>query len=186
MRGLAESRVVQNYPLPRALLSPVVPIGWSRGLNKPQPRYCNLIRQFSGSSREPSAGPTGASIRAPDDSGERTCRETFCDLPVSKPRCATTPGRNGRSINLVREKGAAPISVYSTANKGWKEIFLRPPSVPPSPELDETLGCLSQSKAMSGSLTTTLCSDRKQVCYKREIAEHSWVQIFTVVLNLPV
>lgn len=31
-----------------------------------------------------------------------------------------------------------------------------------------------------------MCSDRKQVCYKREIAEHSLVQIFTVVLNVPV
>ena len=39
---------------------------------------------------------------------------------------------------------------------------------------------------MSGSLTTRLCSDRKQVRYKREIAERSLVQIFTVVLNLPV
>ena len=54
------------------------------------------------------------------------------------------PVDSGRDTNCAREKGDAPISAYSAANKSRQETFLRPASVPPSPGSDETLGCLSQ------------------------------------------
>src|SRR5215470_15942015 len=127
-----------------ALLSPAVPSGYSRELNKPRLRYCNPIQQFSRSSRGLSAGPDGASIQEPDDSVEKTYRRTAGAWRGGKPRCATTPYRTGRDTNCGREKEDVPTSAYSTANKSRQETSRRAASVPLSPESDETPGCVSQ------------------------------------------
>src|SRR5262245_295036 len=101
-----------------ALSSPAGPSGWSRGLNRPRLRYCKPTRRLSNSSRLPSDRPDVASIRAPGDSGERTCRNTSRVWRGGKPGCATKYRRSGWDTNYARQKGGAPRSAYSTANKG--------------------------------------------------------------------
>src|SRR5262245_49993402 len=126
---------------PGALSSPAVPSGWSRGLNKPRPRYCNPTRQFSKSSRGLSAGQGGASTQVPGGSEEKTYRRTAGGWRGGKPECIATLRRNGRDTNCARQKEGAPISAYSVSNKRRQDIFQRPATVQPSPGLDETLHC---------------------------------------------
>src|SRR5215469_17947319 len=82
-------------PHPEVLLGPAGPSGWSRGLNKPRPRYCNPTRQFSKSSHGLSAGTDGASIQERDGSVGRTCRKPDGAWRGGDAKRVTTPRRNG-------------------------------------------------------------------------------------------
>src|SRR5439155_19447954 len=63
------------------------------------------------------------------------------------------------------------IFAYSAADKSRLETFPRPGSAPPLLRLDDILGCLSRSTAMSGSLKTSRTVRQETAVSSRQIAE---------------